>query len=101
MNAYLVVGDIVVGAHALDLRRSQHPADIVNDLEIGGRGLQRQQTALSAIRSSGRKAMATYLLELEELRGLHQVLELQSSLWHVVRLAPFLYTSDVVLDLHR
>ena len=45
--------------------------------------------------------MDTYLLELEELRGLHQVLELQSSLWHVVRLAPLLYARDVVLNLHR
>ena len=43
----------------------------------------------------------TRLLELEKLGGLHQVLQLQSALGHVVRLAPLLDTSDIILDLHR
>ena len=34
-RTYLVVGDVVVGAHALDLSRRQHPADIVDDVQIG------------------------------------------------------------------
>ena len=42
-----------------------------------------------------------YLLELEKLGRLHQVLELEGALWHVMRLAPLLDTSDVVLNLHR
>ena len=49
----------------------------------------------------GAATLRTYLLELEKIGRLHQVLKLQSALWHVVRLAPLLYTSDVVLDLHR
>lgn len=41
-----------------------------------------------------------YLLQLEKLRGLHQVLELEGSFRHVMRFAPLLDTSDVVLNLH-
>jgi len=44
---------------------------------------------------------ATYFLQLEQLGGLHQVLQLQSSLWHAMRFAPFFYPGDIVLYLHR
>jgi hypothetical protein len=40
-------------------------------------------------------------LELQKLSRLHQMLELQSALRHVVRLAPLLNPGDVVLNLHR
>ena len=54
-----------------------HPTNILNDLNI----IQRR------------------LLELQQLGRLHQVLELQGALGHVVRLAPLLYPGDVVVDL--
>ena len=41
---YLVVGDIVVGAHPLDLSGRQHPADIVDDLQVRGCGLHGTQS---------------------------------------------------------
>jgi hypothetical protein len=74
----LIVSDVVVRTHSLDLHRAEHPADIINDLDI----------------CCGR------LLELKQLRGLHQVLELKSSFGHIVRLAPLLDAGDIILDLH-
>lgn len=44
--------------------------------------------------------MDDYLFELQQLGSLHQVLQLKSALRHVVRLAPFFYPRDIVLDLH-
>ena len=41
------------------------------------------------------------LLELQQLGGLHQVLELECTFRHVVRLAPLFNACDIVLDLHR
>lgn len=34
-KTYFVISDKVVRAHALDLRWAEHPADIVNDFDIG------------------------------------------------------------------
>jgi len=33
-SAYLVVGHIIVGAQPLDLHGTQHPADVVDDVDI-------------------------------------------------------------------
>ena len=79
MKACLVICDVVVGTHALYLCRCEYPANIVDDLNVG----------------SGR------FLELEQLGGLHQVLELEGALRHVMRLTPLLDTGYVVLNLHR
>ena len=66
-TAYLVVGNVVVGAHALDLSRRQHPADIVDDLQVGR---SRLATKASTCRHSN-TIVGHYLLQLEELGGLH------------------------------
>ncbi|KAI3483202.1 hypothetical protein L1887_53982 [Cichorium endivia] len=75
----LVVGHVVVRDELLDLRRRQHPADVVDNVNVAQRRL----------------------LELQQLGRLHEVLQLQRPLGHVVRLAPLLDSRDVVLDLHR
>jgi hypothetical protein len=36
----LVIGNIIIRAHALNLHRTEHPADIINNLYISWRGLQ-------------------------------------------------------------
>jgi hypothetical protein len=61
----------------LDLSWRQHPTDIKDDLDIGNRRF----------------------LELKKLGCLLQVLELQSSFGHIVALAPFFNSSDIVIDL--
>lgn len=33
--SYLIIGDEVISAHSLDLRRAEHPANVINDLNIG------------------------------------------------------------------
>jgi hypothetical protein len=38
-STHLVVSHIVVGAQPLDLHGTQHPADIVNDVDICSAGL--------------------------------------------------------------
>jgi hypothetical protein len=43
MTPYLVVCDIVVHAHPLDLHRTKHPTDIVDDLNVSGRRLEQSQ----------------------------------------------------------
>jgi hypothetical protein len=43
-NTHFVISDKVVRAHALDLRWAEHPADIVNDFDIGGSGLKMVST---------------------------------------------------------
>ena len=48
-----------------------------------------------------RRAHNLYLFELQQLGGLHQMFQLKGALWHAMGFAPLLYTSDVVLNLHR
>ena len=43
----------------------------------------------------------THLFQLKQFGGLHQMLQLESAFWHVMRLAPLFDTSDIVLYLHR
>ena len=54
-----------------------HPTDVLDNLDIAERGF----------------------LQLQQLGRLHQVLELQDALRHVVALAPLLNPCDVVVDL--
>jgi len=44
--------------------------------------------------------IGTHLLQLEQFSRLHQVLQLQGTLRHVMGLAPLFDTGDIVLDLH-
>lgn len=98
----LVVGDVVLGDELLDLRGREHPADVAGKGEwkdAGQRALEggyERRHALDDVDVGLRT-----LLELEQLGGLHEMLELENSLGHVVRLAPLLEPGDVVLDLHR
>ena len=62
----------------LNLRGREHPAHVVDDVNVAHRGL----------------------LELQQLGGLEQVLQLQRAFRHVVRFAPLFETCDVILDLH-
>jgi hypothetical protein len=99
VDGLLVVGDEVLVEQLLDLVggepgkvvlvldyfiivkgrvvRYLHPADILDDLNV----------------IQGR------LLQLQQLGGLHKMLQLQRAFGHVVALAPFLNACDVVVDL--
>ncbi len=35
VKPYLVIGDIIVSTHSLNLHGTEHPTDIVDDLDIG------------------------------------------------------------------
>ena len=61
----------------LDLSGCQHPADIKYDFDIGDCGF----------------------LELEQFRGLLEMFQLECAFWHIVTLAPFFDSSDVVVNL--
>lgn len=76
----LVVSNEVVRAHALNLRRTEHPANIVNNLNVSWCCLKRIYSKLRSVWPT----LSTYFLQLKQLGCLHQVLELQSTLWHVV-----------------
>lgn len=39
-KSHLIVGNIIVCTHSLNLHRAEHPADIIDDLNIGGSGLK-------------------------------------------------------------
>ena len=96
-NSHLVISNIIVRAHALYLHRTEHPADVVNNLYVGSSGLYIKN---ESIIGSAKSFQITHFLQLKELGGLHQVLQLQSSLWHAMRFAPFLYSRNIILYLH-
>ena len=77
IDGLLVVGYQILIQQLLDLVRAQHPANVLNDLNV--------------VQGS--------LLQLEQLGSLHQMLKLQRALGHVMRFAPLFDTSDVVVDL--
>ena len=74
-NSNLIVRNSIVGDELLDLRGTQHPADIADNLDV----------------------VCSRLLELKELGRLHEVLELERALGDLVRLAPLLEPRRVVL----
>ena len=95
--SYLEVSNIIVRAHALYLHRTEHPANIIDVFNVSRSGLWR--IIMSKVYGI-LKPWPPYFLQLEELGDLHQVLQLQSSLWHAVWFAPFLYPCNIILYLH-
>lgn len=92
----LVIGNEIIRAHPLNLGRAQHPADIVDDLNVGCGCLFLSINLIFRV-----NLKSAHLLQLQEFCSLHKMLQLQSSFRHVVRLAPFFNARDVVLNLHR
>lgn len=39
----LVICNVIISAHALNLHWTEHPANVVNDFYVGGRGLLASQ----------------------------------------------------------
>jgi len=79
-NAHLIISNVIVRAHSLNLHWTQHPANVVNDLDISSRGLMRW----SVLKIKEMVEGSRYLLQLQQFSGLHQVLQLKGSFWHVV-----------------
>lgn len=67
--ADLVVRDEIVSAHPLDLRGAEHPAHVVNNLNICRRGLTGKNQSIWVRLAA--KSVRANLLQLKQFGGLH------------------------------
>ena len=92
---------MVLTDQLLNLRGRQDPADIKENVNVGRSRLAFKSSRNKLRIGQSKFEAGTNLLQLQELGGLHKTLHRQGTFAQVVRLAPFLQASNVVLNLHR
>ncbi len=94
----LIISNIIVRAHPLNLHGTQHPTHVIDNFYVGRGGLESGDIRE---RMAKKVSRCPYLFQLQQFGGLHQMLQLQCPFWHVMGFTPLFYPGDIVLYLHR